>query len=280
MPIVGREVVVQPHRPEEEQDADGDQAGGRRTRAPSRPIRAMVNALAIAPGGSPARCPRPNSPAGSGGRPAARRRWRRARSRGPPRRRRPPRAGGCARMRRFTIGSAVRSSCQTNAVRPTAAATASTRISRDSNQSLLSPRSSRIWSAPMPTIRSASPSQSTRVRRTDAPAPAPMRQVSTRGQDAERHVDVEDPGPRVVVGDPSAERRPERRPDHDAHAEDGHGGAALAQREDVEQDRLRRADERAAADALDHAPEHQRPRASGRAPQKNEASVKRRIEPV
>ena len=77
------------------------------------------------------------------------------------------------------------------------------------------------------------------------------------GQDPERQVDVEDPGPGVVVGDPSAERRPEGRADHDAHAEDGHGGAGFLAREDVEEDRLRGGDQRAAADALDHAPEHQ-----------------------
>jgi hypothetical protein len=44
---------------------------------------------------------------------------------------------------------------------PMAARIASTTISRDSNQSLDSPRSSITWSAPIPRIKKARPHQST-----------------------------------------------------------------------------------------------------------------------
>jgi len=37
--------------------------------------------------------------------------------------------------------------------------------------------------------------------------------------DADGHVDVEDPGPRVVVDDPAAERGAEGRAEHDGHGE-------------------------------------------------------------
>ena len=69
----------------------------------------------------------------------------------------------CRRLstRRFTIGFSVVSSCQMNAIMPNVAMTASTTISVDSNQSLDSPRSRRICSAPTPMMRKSSPSQST-----------------------------------------------------------------------------------------------------------------------
>ena len=92
----------------------------------------------------------------------------------------------------------------------------------------------------MPMIRNASPHQSTcavrarlvRRLRDEAPGQHPR-------QDAERDVDVEDPGPGVVVGDPAAQRRSEGRADHDAHAEDRLAGRALLEGEHVEQDGLR-----------------------------------------
>ena len=71
------------------------------------------------------------------------------------------------------------------------------------------------------------------------------------------HVDVEDPAPRPVVGDPAAQGGPEDGGHHDAHPPRGHGHAALPQREDLPHDRLRQRHEGAAADALEHAGEEQ-----------------------
>ena len=68
---------------------------------------------------------------------------------------------------------------------------------------------------------------------------------------AEREVDVEDPAPREVVDEEAAEQRA----DHGRDAEDGAEEplvlAALARRDDVADDRDRRHDQPAAAEALD-----------------------------
>src|SRR3989442_1372295 len=77
-------------------------------------------------------------------------------------------------------------------------------------------------------------------------------------QHADGDVDVEDPRPAERVGDVAAERRPQRRPHHHAHAEDRHRGAELLARKHFVQDRLRGGEQRAAPQPLDDPPEHQR----------------------
>ena len=72
-----------------------------------------------------------------------------------------------------------------------------------------------------------------------------------QGSDPERHVDVEDPVPADVVGDPAADERP----DDEAQAEDGAEQAleasALARAVEVADDRDHDREERARAQALD-----------------------------
>ena len=74
-------------------------------------------------------------------------------------------------------------------------------------------------------------------------------------RDADRNVDVEDPAPAVVVGQPAAEHRPENRRDDDAEAPEAHRLAAILRRERLEQHRLRQRLQRAAGRAL-HDAEH------------------------
>ena len=85
------------------------------------------------------------------------------------------------------------------------------------------------------------------------------RNVVTRNvdDDADRHVDEEAPVPGVVVGDPAAERGPERRRDDDAEDEDRLHHPLLLAREDLPQRRLRGGEQRRAAGALHDAPEHE-----------------------
>src|SRR3989475_766857 len=61
------------------------------------------------------------------------------------------------RMRRSTTGCSVVSSCHTNAISEIALTTPYITTSRESNQSSRSPRSSIVWSVPMPTASSSSP---------------------------------------------------------------------------------------------------------------------------
>ena len=92
--------------------------------------------------------------------------------------------------------------------------------------------------------------------------------VSLRHQhrgDAHRNVDVEDPAPRVAVGEPAAEHRAEDRRHHDAEPPEAHRLAALVGRERLEQHRLRQRLQRAAGEALDDAEHHQRRQAPGEA---------------
>ena len=70
---------------------------------------------------------------------------------------------------------------------------------------------------------------------------------------ADWNVDVEHPAPRVVVGEPAAEHRPEDRRDDDAEAPEAHRLAAILRRKGFEQDRLRDRLQRAAGEALEHA---------------------------
>jgi len=73
-----------------------------------------------------------------------------------------------------------------------------------------------------------------------------------QGDDADRDIDVKDPAPTVVVGEPAAHHRPEHRGDHDAQCPKGHGFAALGGRKDFKQDGLREWLQAAAGSALDH----------------------------
>src|ERR1700733_8187149 len=56
---------------------------------------------------------------------------------------------------------------------------------------------------------------------------------------ADRHVQQENPSPRIIVSDPSAERGPDRRRYHHAHAVNRHGHALLFARKAIDQDGLR-----------------------------------------
>src|SRR5439155_13816178 len=85
-----------------------------------------------------------------------------------------------------------------------------------------------------------------------------------RRQDADREVDVEDPAPRVVVGDPAPERWPDDRRDDHADPVDTHRDAPLPRREALEQHRLRDRLEGTSADALDDARHDQHAEALGR----------------
>jgi hypothetical protein len=73
------------------------------------------------------------------------------------------------------------------------------------------------------------------------------------GEDGDGHVDEEDPAPVVVVGDPAAEGGADGGREHDRHAIDGEGLAALSGREGVGEDGLLAGLEAAAAHALEHA---------------------------
>ena len=91
-----------------------------------------------------------------------------------------------------------------------------------SNQSSRLPRSSTVCSAPTPIDeqRDAEPVDALDAAHVPAAARADSVQHRNRGDDAERHVDVEDPRPRPLVRDPAAERRAEARAEHGADAED------------------------------------------------------------
>src|SRR5689334_4739642 len=90
-------------------------------------------------------------------------------------------------------------------------------------------------------------------------------QRENRRDDSEWDVDVEDPRPVVIVGDPAAERGTECRADHNADAKTRHAGACFLRRERLIQRRLRGREQRAAADSLDHAPENERQQGMRRA---------------
>ena len=83
------------------------------------------------------------------------------------------------------------------------------------------------------------------------------RRHQERRRDGDRHVDEEAPVPGVVVGDPAAERGPERRRDDDAEQEDRLDQALLLAREDLPDRGLRGREQRRAAGALDDAPDHE-----------------------
>ncbi len=96
--------------------------------------------------------------------------------------------------------------------------------------------------------------------------------------DADRHVDEETPIPVVAIGDPSAERRPERRRDDDAEDEDGLHHPLLFALEDLPDRRLRGREQRRAARPLHDAPEHELAERLVDVPHKNDAPMKIRID--
>ena len=84
-------------------------------------------------------------------------------------------------------------------------------------------------------------------------------------EDPDRQVDVEHPSPRVIVGDPPAQRRPDDRRDHHTHAENRHRHAAFGRLETFQKHRLADGLHRPAAKALNdprHDQERQRRRRS------------------
>ena len=92
-------------------------------------------------------------------------------------------------------------------------------------------------------------------------------QDSEAGNDADRQVDVEDPAPAVILGQPAAQHRAEDRPQHDPHAPDRDGLAVPFRRVDLHQHRLRQRHEPGAACALQQAIDHQLREACGAAAQ-------------
>ena len=78
-----------------------------------------------------------------------------------------------------------------------------------------------------------------------------------RGKDTKRDIDVENPRPVVVVDDPAAQCRTNRRANHDADTEHRLADADLLRWERLEESRLRRGEQRAAANPLDDAPENE-----------------------
>ena len=73
--------------------------------------------------------------------------------------------------------------------------------------------------------------------------------------EAHRHVDVENPRPGKVVGDPAAKQRSDYRRDQDGERERGEGDAGLLARIGRKQKRLRERNHRPGDRALDHAEE-------------------------
>ena len=77
------------------------------------------------------------------------------------------------------------------------------------------------------------------------------------GQGTDRQIDVKDPAPGILVGDPTAQRRTEHRCNESRDAEEGLRGALLLGRKGIEQDTLAGGLEPAAGKTLHHAEEDQ-----------------------
>ena len=101
--------------------------------------------------------------------------------------------------------------------KPTTATTASTTICVEPNQSSSLPLSSMICSAPTQSTSSARPTLSIGTLRGRRLALAVDRPRDAAATQPDRDVDVEDPRPRDVVGDPAAEQRPGDRRDQRGH---------------------------------------------------------------
>ncbi len=82
------------------------------------------------------------------------------------------------------------------------------------------------------------------------------RQQADRRHDTERNIDVEDPAPTVMIGQPAAQYRAADRADHHPHGPDRHGGAPFLRRIDLVHHRLRQRHQRGAEHALHRAENH------------------------
>jgi len=78
-----------------------------------------------------------------------------------------------------------------------------------------------------------------------------------QGEYGDGDVDKEDPAPGEVVGDPAAQGGADHRRQHDRHAVDGEGLAALARRKRIDEDRLLAGLQAAAPGSLQDAKENQ-----------------------
>ena len=126
------------------------------------------------------------------------------------------------------------------------------------NQSSSLPLSTMICIAPTHSTSSARPMRSSGTRRGGCCALAEDRPGDRRRQQAHRDVDVEDPRPGDVVGDPAAEQRPDHRRHQHRHAPQRHRHAGQRARVARQQQRLRQRDHRPGHQALQHAEEDQR----------------------
>ena len=91
-------------------------------------------------------------------------------------------------------------------------------ISLEPNQSLISPRSSKICSAPIARLRVPKPNQSNFCGST----PRALRQKhhhAKKADDSQRSVDIEHITPSVIFSEPAAEHGAEHGTDHNANAE-------------------------------------------------------------
>ena len=87
--------------------------------------------------------------------------------------------------------------------------------------------------------------------------------AGSKGQEADRDVDQEDPAPGILVGDPAAEGRADDRRHQGRQAEQRHRHALLFARKGVEQHALAGGLKTAAGQALDHAEQDQLIEAGG-----------------
>ena len=99
-----------------------------------------------------------------------------------------------------------------------------------------------------------------------------------QGEEADGNVDVKDPAPAIVVGDVTAERRPDDGREQRGDAEHRLGGALLLRRKRVEQHALARGLQAAAGETLQHAGARSACPRLVAIPQSTEARVKTAIE--
>src|SRR6185369_17686345 len=97
--------------------------------------------------------------------------------------------------------------------------------------------------------RSGSPAQILRIEDEEG--------AHDHGDYPDREVDVENPAPAHVVGDPPPESRTYDRTEHGANPEDGHRHAALVRRKRFHQDRLADRDQGAPRGSLENPEEYQ-----------------------
>ena len=102
-----------------------------------------------------------------------------------------------------------------------------------------------------------------------------MRLVRTMDTNAHRDIEEEDPAPRVVVGDPAADGRPDGGRHHHGHAINSESDTALFRREGIGQDCALAGLQAPAGRALNDAEEDQQGSEFAR-PQQKEKMVKAR----